>query len=877
MFITCQECNTIFRLDEKLLKPTGSKVRCSLCRHTFIAKPPLSPPVAETAAVAAASVSSLADDTAPVQESLPSDDKPLDGIDLAELDSILADDEFQDEESTSAASDDLVTDLPSEDDILDEIDIDFDAALGNDDAETDELVAEVEEDSDQFDLAMDFEIDDDTIIVDEDVAADLKLDALSLDDETVPGEKETASALAPEDDFAAALDDLDLDLGEDIDAESVVPVDKGQSQDDLDLEDLDFALDEDTPEPSASGEETELNLEDDFDLSLNEPELAAEAAPDVGDSSDLGLDDAFDLELDDLEAEPADESDGEEPELSLGDDLELSLDGPEAEEGLGLEDAEPSGELQEDGLDLSFDDDLDLSLDEPEPPVAQANDSELELDLEAEGASDDMDLSDLDSLLETTGIEAVSDSDGAELDTFQLGDDLDLELESEAPATGKAEAVDDGIEELEFDFDGPSDKEAKVAEGTAVAEDDEIDLSDIEEMLEGDAIQPQPEPVAAVDEDLGFGGGDEIDLAELESAIDDAGSKTSDDEELLEDQELALDEAFEKPGQGGPAAGDSQDDDLELDLSMEVEEEQAEDEESLELELELEDKSVEDSGDTIDLEEDELDLSDLNDLVDDQDQGKEVKESTIESGDIELDFQIEEDEPIEEGATTASITAGQAKRDFAIPDVPAEESAETLAVDDLQTEAKKQRPKKVKKKKSGVLSILILLLLLLALAAGGIYYAVMEMGITIPYVSEYLKPVPKDPNGILNLATMDINSKFIENSQSGRLFVITGKVRNGYSTERSNIKLEGRLYVKGKKLVKTESSYAGIVISDQDLAELPIDEIKKRLNTRPAPQAATGIARPGQNIAFMVVFYELPSADQLDEFAIEPVRSSGKR
>ncbi|MBI5895757.1 MAG: zinc-ribbon domain-containing protein [Desulfobacterales bacterium] len=34
MFITCQECNTTFRLDERLLKSTGSKVRCSQCRYT---------------------------------------------------------------------------------------------------------------------------------------------------------------------------------------------------------------------------------------------------------------------------------------------------------------------------------------------------------------------------------------------------------------------------------------------------------------------------------------------------------------------------------------------------------------------------------------------------------------------------------------------------------------------------------------------------------------------------------------------------------------------------------------------------------------------------------------------------------------------------
>ncbi|MBW2298056.1 MAG: zinc-ribbon domain-containing protein, partial [Deltaproteobacteria bacterium] len=31
MIITCEECSTSFNLDEKFLKPSGSKVRCSKC------------------------------------------------------------------------------------------------------------------------------------------------------------------------------------------------------------------------------------------------------------------------------------------------------------------------------------------------------------------------------------------------------------------------------------------------------------------------------------------------------------------------------------------------------------------------------------------------------------------------------------------------------------------------------------------------------------------------------------------------------------------------------------------------------------------------------------------------------------------------------
>jgi len=36
MIVECEQCHTKFRLDDKLLKDTGSKVRCSVCSHKFI-------------------------------------------------------------------------------------------------------------------------------------------------------------------------------------------------------------------------------------------------------------------------------------------------------------------------------------------------------------------------------------------------------------------------------------------------------------------------------------------------------------------------------------------------------------------------------------------------------------------------------------------------------------------------------------------------------------------------------------------------------------------------------------------------------------------------------------------------------------------------
>jgi predicted Zn finger-like uncharacterized protein len=47
MIITCEECQTKFSLEQDLLKETGSKVRCSTCKHVFTTFPPKEEPQIE--------------------------------------------------------------------------------------------------------------------------------------------------------------------------------------------------------------------------------------------------------------------------------------------------------------------------------------------------------------------------------------------------------------------------------------------------------------------------------------------------------------------------------------------------------------------------------------------------------------------------------------------------------------------------------------------------------------------------------------------------------------------------------------------------------------------------------------------------------------
>jgi predicted Zn finger-like uncharacterized protein len=171
--------------------------------------------------------------------------------------------------------------------------------------------------------------------------------------------------------------------------------------------------------------------------------------------------------------------------------------------------------------------------------------------------------------------------------------------------------------------------------------------------------------------------------------------------------------------------------------------------------------------------------------------------------------------------------------------------------------------------KRGPSPVLVILLIILVLC-GGVYGAHL-MGARIPVVSEWLTPPVKDELGNLKISTLDIDSRFVDNAQAGRLFVITGKVRNDYPGPRSFIQVQGSLYQKGKKLAATRSVFCGNLLADMDLARLEMGEIQKRLDLRSGANKSNLNVPGGGVLPFMVVFDNLPP--DLEEFTIEVARS----
>ena len=649
--------------------------------------------------------------------------------------------------------------------------------------------------------------------------------------EPVESEPAPETELKPESDSAAA-DAIDGQLPE----TDILDEDTGASF--VESPDLDFVI-EDEPEAGVS----DVEIEDAVSDVLNEDfsNLADESGETVivsldDDDLDLSLDGQpdvvdtviADLDKEDFDLDPPRDTDGD-PEgtatviANLDDDaldldIDFSLESEAADESMtSVGDALPEtlGDL----------DDLDLTL-----GLDDADAGDVGIAAEVPELADDLDLSSLESLLENDDedddkVTMIVDG-GEEPDlTLDLGDKTPI---AEGDAAGSSENT---LEDLEFDLDTDGG-----AETIGLDDDQEVDLSEIEKMLEEpEKESPGLSTVPEQDLDLDIEASletekwmsesgknnmlvkdEELDLSELEQVLDDV--DTDEFDEPLEEPELAL-ASGDGEAPGTPTETVAIDDDLEFDLS---------------------------------------------DFEDDVPLHAGTEKASNESADMSLAFELEED-------SQAEPTLEPERHEEIVPILdPSVEKVEKAPPEPIKTTTPPPKPKPVKK---GVSKSMIFLLIIAILGGGGYgaYYLMDQKGIDIPFLSNYLRPKVDDP-GYLKLTTDDINSKFVDNAGVGKLFVITGKVKNGYAENRGMITLLGKLFSTGKVPVNQEKVYCGNVMSDLELANLEWDKIQARLSNRLGDNRSNVKIEPGKSIPFMVVFSGLP--DDLEEFTIEVTGST---
>ena len=519
---------------------------------------------------------------------------------------------------------------------------------------------------------------------------------------------------------------------------------------------------------------------------------------------------------------------------------------------------------EEDSEDLNLDllldeDDENQEVDEiPDAKIAAEESDEIDfLDLDLEG--DDTPATEITSgkKSENQGL----DPETIAGDAISPGDELDLsdleeiiDSETDEPAENSAEAV-------ESDLELKNDQKTQASGATTdEEEDDALDFSDLEKMLEPDETPKASAKDDDADElDLQFDIDEPVADAVDTVASDDAGDANQQDdlldiEKMLEENEEITEEESESPLEMAAAQEDASEDESDLELDFDIE-------------SELQEKEDLFNGSTTADEQLESNLltPDGTDTSDDAGIEDVELEGTVLQADVTTD-EFATDELLE--------TSGVDNRTDGSP--VADEPPLTPAA--MMPKSRSKKP---------VFATLLLLLL-----AGGVLIVPNMLGIKIPYISDIkipylsdldiripylsdkLNPKAKDVAGNLKIVPLGgtINARFVNDSQGNQRFVIHGKIKNDYDHPRSFIKVTGKIYQKGGKLVKSESVYCGNVLSDSELAGMKIAAITKRLRNRFGDKKSNIKVKTGQTVPFMIVFDKLPQ--NLDEYTVEVDGSS---
>jgi len=216
--------------------------------------------------------------------------------------------------------------------------------------------------------------------------------------------------------------------------------------------------------------------------------------------------------------------------------------------------------------------------------------------------------------------------------------------------------------------------------------------------------------------------------------------------------------------------------------------------------------------------------------------------------------------------------------------VKREPQVEAAPSSTLQRELKKiaeepRKPEKAvakKRRRSGLPRFLMIVLIVVLLLTGGaaalLYFAPEQVPESLTsYLGVAGKPEVKDP-GVRRLTFKNVSGKFYQSNKAGNLFCIQGMIFNNYPGSRSFIRVKGSLLDEKGVAVKQKLAFAGNTFTENELKDMPIEQVNQGLANRTGKGDANVNVKPQASVPFMIVFEELP--DNLSEFTVEAVSSA---
>jgi predicted Zn finger-like uncharacterized protein len=142
------------------------------------------------------------------------------------------------------------------------------------------------------------------------------------------------------------------------------------------------------------------------------------------------------------------------------------------------------------------------------------------------------------------------------------------------------------------------------------------------------------------------------------------------------------------------------------------------------------------------------------------------------------------------------------------------------------------------------------------------------------YVPWPFKPKPVEKStGIEQLHLVETRGDFVENQEAGQLFVIQGRVRNESPKPLRWIHLRAKIYTSDGQTARQLDFYAGNILSNQQLQNMPLEKLLAYVQTQPATKDLTQEIGSRQEVSFTVPFGDLPELTQLSDYSVEILAS----
>jgi len=204
-----------------------------------------------------------------------------------------------------------------------------------------------------------------------------------------------------------------------------------------------------------------------------------------------------------------------------------------------------------------------------------------------------------------------------------------------------------------------------------------------------------------------------------------------------------------------------------------------------------------------------------------------------------------------------------------------DESLDDLLGDNDASFGIDSKPAKKKSAKGGKKAlVLVLLLLVLGGAGAGVFFFKPDILEDATQALVQSNASPEDvvaTDNIKHLALRNIRQYYQPNEKVGQLFVIEGKVVNNFNVPKELVKVEATLFDASNVTLTSKQQYGGVTVSLFQLQVLGQQELESALNNKIEILTNNTNIAPGQEVPFMVVFYNPPA--NVAEFGVKVIEA----